>query len=71
MKSIARWAAEPLPGSGIVQNITHAILVDPDGTPSRSRTLSPRRSGPLNQVRHRHQRTGTQTTQLTTNNHGN
>jgi hypothetical protein len=33
MKSIARWAAEPLPGSGIVQNITHAILVDPDGTP--------------------------------------
>ncbi|MGA1981162.1 MAG: hypothetical protein ABSG84_01705 [Acidobacteriaceae bacterium] len=32
MKSIARWAAEPLPGSGIVQNITHAILVDPDGT---------------------------------------
>jgi hypothetical protein len=33
MKDIARWAAEPLPGSGIVQNITHAILVDPDGTP--------------------------------------
>jgi hypothetical protein len=33
MKSIARWAAEPLPGSGIVQNITHAVLVDPDGTP--------------------------------------
>jgi hypothetical protein len=33
MKSIARWAVEPLPGSGIVQNITHAILVDPDGTP--------------------------------------
>jgi len=32
MKSIARWAAEPLPGSGIFQNITHAILVDPDGT---------------------------------------
>ncbi len=31
--SIARWAAEPLAGSGIVQNITHAILVDPDGTP--------------------------------------
>ncbi len=30
---LARWAAEPLPGSGIVQNITHAILVDPDGTP--------------------------------------
>jgi len=33
VKAIARWAAEPLPGSGIVQNITHAILVDPDGTP--------------------------------------
>ncbi len=33
MKSIARWTAAPLAGSGIVQNITHAILVDPDGTP--------------------------------------
>jgi hypothetical protein len=33
MKAIGRWAAEPLAGSGIVQNITHAILVDPDGTP--------------------------------------
>jgi hypothetical protein len=32
-KAIARWTAEPLAGSGIVQNITHAILVDPDGTP--------------------------------------
>jgi hypothetical protein len=32
-KAIARWAAEPLAGSHIVQNITHAILVDPDGTP--------------------------------------
>ena len=32
-KALGRWAAEPLPGSGIVQNITHAILVDPDGTP--------------------------------------
>lgn len=31
--AIARWTAEPLAGSGIVQNITHAILVDPDGTP--------------------------------------
>jgi len=31
--AIARWAAQPLPGSAIVQNITHAILVDPDGTP--------------------------------------
>ena len=25
--------AEPLPGSGILQKITNAILVDPDGTP--------------------------------------
>jgi len=32
-RAIGRWAAEPLPGNGIVQNITHAILVDPDGTP--------------------------------------
>jgi len=31
--AIARWTAQPLAGSGIVQNITHAILVDPDGTP--------------------------------------
>lgn len=31
-KALGRWAAEPLPGSGIVQDITHAILVDPDGT---------------------------------------
>jgi hypothetical protein len=33
MKAIARWTAQPLVGSGIVQNITHVILVDPDGTP--------------------------------------
>jgi hypothetical protein len=32
-RSIARWSAEPMAGTGIVQNITHAILVDPDGTP--------------------------------------
>jgi hypothetical protein len=32
-RAIGRWAAEPLPGSSFVQNITHAILVDPDGTP--------------------------------------
>jgi len=30
--SIGRWAAEPLAGSGIIQHITHAFLVDPDGT---------------------------------------
>jgi hypothetical protein len=33
LRAIARWTAQPLPGSAIVQNITHAILVDPDGTP--------------------------------------
>ena len=33
LKAIARWTAQPLPGSAIVQNITHAVLVDPDGTP--------------------------------------
>jgi hypothetical protein len=32
-RSIARWAAKPLPGLSYVQNITHAILVAPDGTP--------------------------------------
>jgi hypothetical protein len=32
-KSIARWTAQPLPGSGVVQNITPAVLVDSDGTP--------------------------------------
>ncbi len=31
--SLARWAAKPLAGSGIVQKIRYAILVDPDGTP--------------------------------------
>lgn len=33
VRSIARWAAKPLPGLGIVQKIRYAILVDPDGTP--------------------------------------
>ena len=33
LRALARWTAPPLPGSAIVQNITHAILVDPDGTP--------------------------------------
>ena len=31
--SLTRWMKTPLPGSGIVQNVTAAILVDPDGTP--------------------------------------
>ncbi len=33
MRSLARWSKEPLAGSGIVENIVHAIVVDPDGTP--------------------------------------
>jgi hypothetical protein len=32
-RSLARWMVEALPGSGIVEKITAAILVDPDGTP--------------------------------------
>lgn len=32
-RSISRWTKEPLAGSGIVENVTHAIVVDPDGTP--------------------------------------
>jgi hypothetical protein len=31
--SISRWTKEQLAGSGIVEKITHAIVVDPDGTP--------------------------------------
>ena len=31
--SLARWAVEPVPGTKFSQNITHAIVVDPDGTP--------------------------------------
>ena len=33
LKSLARWTAEPASGTNLLQNITHAILVDPDGTP--------------------------------------
>ncbi len=32
-RSLTRWTAQPLPGTGVVQKITAAILVDPDGTP--------------------------------------
>ena len=31
--SLARWAAQPLAGTGDIQHVTRAILVDPDGTP--------------------------------------
>ena len=33
VRSLTRWMTEPLAGSGIVQKVTAAILVDPDGTP--------------------------------------
>ena len=33
LRSLTRWMTEPLPGSGVVQKITAAVLVDPDGTP--------------------------------------
>jgi hypothetical protein len=33
VRSITRWIKQPLAGSGIVENITHTIVVDPDGTP--------------------------------------
>ena len=32
-RSLARWVAQPLTGTGDFQRITHAVLVDPDGTP--------------------------------------
>ncbi len=31
--SIARWTAQPPSGSTVIQQITNAVLVDPDGTP--------------------------------------
>ena len=33
LRSLTRWMYQPLAGSGIVQKITNAILVDADGTP--------------------------------------
>ncbi len=33
LRALTRWMSEPLAGSGIVQKITNAILVDFDGTP--------------------------------------
>ena len=32
-RSLERWLKRPLPGTGVVQKIKTAILVDPDGTP--------------------------------------
>jgi hypothetical protein len=31
--AVAAWATEPIPGTETYQNITHAVLVDPNGTP--------------------------------------
>ena len=31
--SIARWTGQPPPGSTVIQQISNAVLVDPDGTP--------------------------------------
>jgi hypothetical protein len=33
LHSLVRWMKTPMAGSGIVQKITAAVLVDPDGTP--------------------------------------
>ena len=33
LRSLTRWMSEPLAGTGIVEKVTHAILVDPDGSP--------------------------------------
>ncbi len=49
-RSITRWMAQPLPGTGIVQKITAAILVDPDGAPHQvpvpTAAASPTNEGP-------------------------
>ncbi len=53
VRSLTRWMPEPLPGSGIVQKITAAILVDPDGTPhqipvpSNGPKVTPEEAAPL------------------------
>ncbi len=33
IRSISRWTREPMAGTGIVERVTHAIVVDPDGKP--------------------------------------
>ena len=33
VRSISRWTKEPLAGTGIVERVTHVIVVDPDGKP--------------------------------------
>jgi hypothetical protein len=33
LRSLKRWMATPVPGTAFLQKITHAVLVDPDGTP--------------------------------------
>jgi hypothetical protein len=34
--AVAAWAAEPIPGTSTYQNITHVILVAPDGKPHQA-----------------------------------
>jgi hypothetical protein len=33
LRSLRRWMLTPVPGTNFAQKITHAVLVDPDGTP--------------------------------------
>ena len=53
LRSLTRWMSEPLPGSGIVQKITAAVLVLPNGTPQQiavpatSTTAAPAEEGPV------------------------
>ena len=51
VRSITRWMAEPIARTGIHQKITHAILVDPDGTPHQipvpAPPAAPEKAAPL------------------------
>jgi hypothetical protein len=51
VRSLTRWLAEPLPGSGIHQKIAAAILVDPDGTPHQIPVPGGSASAPLQEGR--------------------
>jgi hypothetical protein len=57
VRSLTRWMAEPVARTGIHQKITHAILVDPDGTPHQvpvptaGTTLAPEEAAPLTKRR--------------------
>ncbi len=51
LKSLTRWMATPVPGTDFPQKITHAILVDADGTPHEipvpAGTVAPEEAKPL------------------------